>query len=250
MAVDKVLGVAVLSGKGGVGKSVIALNLALAMGKFGVRTLLFDAGGGDLNHLANCGATEGFKGIKPVINIGENVGLYNSMIDDSYSILSEEEIELFLSEIVKASSGYDCVVFDSLTGAGPVSYTLAGLSDLSMLVTTADPTAIASAYALAKALHQDGLATRCGVLFNMVKSADEAASLKTRFDILTERFINSKFEQSDYIHNDSLLAESVIEQQPLLTSGKGSPAASDFLRIASIFKQSARFHTETSILKS
>ena len=250
MAVEKVVGIATLSGKGGVGKSVIALNLALALGRLGVKTLLFDAGGGDLQHLTNTGFNSNQSGEPKLINLNANVALYNSLITDSYSILGEDDIERFLAQVVSASSGFECVVFDSLTGAGPVSFTLAGLAEVSLLVSTGDPTAIAGAYLLSKALHQDGLASRCALLFNRVESADEAASLKTRFDMLTERFLQNKFDQSGYIRHDSRLAESVLEQQPLLESVKSSPAAQDFTRLATGIRTLSGLQHETLVLKS
>jgi flagellar biosynthesis protein FlhG len=246
MAVDKVIGITVLSGKGGVGKSVAALNLSLALGRHYGKVLLFDAAGGSLVHLTNSNPTEDTL----TIGLEENVDLYNSSIADSYSILSEADIEGFLQEIVDVSRGYDYVVFDCLTGAGPVSYTLAGLAELTLLVTTADPTSIAGTYLLAKALHQDGLAARSELIFNGVQSVDEAASLKTRFDILTSRFLKRTFAQSGYIHQDQALAESVMEQRPLLQSNNISPAYRDFQRLASDISRLNGLQSETSDFKN
>jgi flagellar biosynthesis protein FlhG len=246
MAVDKVIGITVLSGKGGVGKSVTALNLALALGRSQGKILLFDAGGGSLVHLTNSNPTDDAQ----VIKLNDNIGLYISSITDSYSILSEADIEGLLEEIVNAARGYNCVVFDCLTGTGPVSYTLAGLSELTLLMSTGDPTAIAGTYLLAKALHQDGLAARCELVFNGVQSVDEAASLKTRFDILTSRFLKRKFAQTGYIHWDQALAESVLEQRPLLQGNKISPAYRDFQRLASDISRLNGLQFETSMLKN
>lgn len=57
MAVEKVKALAVVSGKGGVGKSLLALNLAVELGKSGLKTLLFDAAGGNLAIMSNIGQT-------------------------------------------------------------------------------------------------------------------------------------------------------------------------------------------------
>jgi flagellar biosynthesis protein FlhG len=246
MAVDKVIGITVLSGKGGVGKSVTALNLALALGRSKGRILLFDAGGGSLVHLTNSNPADDAQ----VIKLDDNIGLYISSITDSYSILSETDIEGLLEEIVNAARGYNCVIFDCLTGTGPVSYTLAGLSELTLLLSTGDPTAIAGTYLLTKALHQDGLAARCELVFNGVQSVDEAASLKTRFDILTSRFLKRTFAQTGYIHWDQALAESVLEQRPLLQGNEISPAYRDFQRLASDISRLNGLQFETSTLKN
>ncbi|HEX9975258.1 MAG TPA: cellulose synthase operon protein YhjQ/BcsQ, partial [bacterium] len=179
-----------------------------------------------------------------------NVNLYSALISNPYSFQDESDIEKFLNSIVEVAPGYDCVVFDCLTGTGPLSYTLAGLSEISLLVTTPDPTAIAGAYLMARALKNNGLASRAELLINQVESADEAASLKTRFDILTKKFIDCQFKQAGYIHKDQLLAESVLEQQPFLTWQAGSQSSRDFLRLAEKLSLSGGLHFETAFLKS
>jgi flagellar biosynthesis protein FlhG len=250
MAIDKIIAITVLSGKGGVGKSIISLNLAIALGSSGVKTLLFDAGGGDLVFLTNVGEAAGQQNNSELPIIAENVSLYSSSISSPYSLQDENDIEQFLRSIVEMAPGFDCVVFDCLTGAGPLSYALAGLSEISLLVTTPDPTAIAGAYLMARALKYDGLASRTELLINQVESADEAASLKTRFDILTGKFIDYQFRQAGYIHKDQCLAESVLEQQPLLIWQTGGRSSNDFIRLAEKLSLSAGLHFETTFLKS
>jgi len=250
MAIDKIIAITILSGKGGVGKSVISLNLAIALGSLGMKTLLFDAGVGDLAFLINDGQADGLQDSSNLPIAAKNVSLYSSSISNPYSLQDESDIKRFLDSIVEITPGFDFVVFDCLTGTGPLSYTLAGLSEISLLVTTPDPTAIAGAYLMARALKNDGLASRTELLVNQVESADEAASLKTRFDILTKKFIDYQFKQAGYIHKDQLLAESVLEQQPLLTWQMGSRSSRDFLRLVEKMSPLAGLHFETTFIKS
>jgi hypothetical protein len=79
---------------------------------------------------------------------------------------------------------------------------------------------------------------------------DEAASLKTRFDILTSRFLKRTFAQTGYIHWDQALAESVLEQRPLLQGNEISPAYRDFQRLASDISRLNGLQFETSTLKN
>jgi len=250
MAIERVTGIAVLSGKGGVGKSAISLNLALALSPSKQKTLLFDAAGGDLANLVNCGSLSLNQGQLGIFQIAENVDLYVSSILDPYSILNESDIDRFLNEIVSVVAPYGNVVFDCLTGLGPVSYTLAGLSEISIVVSTPDPTSIAGVYMLTKQLYRDGMANRCAVLFNQVESADEAASLKTRFDILTRQFLNHQFEGAGHIRNDHRLAESILEQQPLLLAEPESSAGLDFVDLVRNLGLKGRLQFETEVLKT
>lgn len=244
MVIDKVIALAVLSGKGGVGKSVISLNLALALGRLGVKTLLFDAAGGDLANLANAG------GPRLGENISENVSLCFSAAQDFLTMSDEEYLENLLAEIARAVSGYSCVVFDCPTGAGSIPFILASIAEKAIVITTPDPTSIAGAYLLLKSLHHDNLSARCGIIFNRVKSADEAASLKTRFDIMTRKFLNHRFGQIGHIHDDSILAESVLDQRPLLLDDVRGDSGPDFVGLAEKLRSECRFHFETGGPKS
>ena len=250
MAIETVFGLAILSGKGGVGKSVISLNLALALGHLGIKTLLFDAAAGDLANLANVGQITINKAQPDVIQITDNVKLYTSAVTNSCTTFDEEGVEAFLAELIRVTLGYNCAVFDCPTGVGPISCILGGLSEKIIVVSTPDPTSIAGAYLLIKRLYHDGLSERCGLLFNCVKSADEAASLKTRFDIMTRRFLSKQFEQIGYIRDDSMLSESVLEQQPLLLEKHQSDSSLDFISLAESLRHLKGFHFETGVLKT
>ena len=250
MAVEKVIGIAVLSGKGGVGKSAISLNLALGLGSLGVKTLLFDAGGGDLVNMTNSGIIGNSTDETCLANLTENVALHSPSTPEFYSVFDENDIDDFLADIVKVVSGYKCVVFDCPSGSGPVPYTLAGLSEISIVVSTPDPTSIAAAYLLTKSLYFDGLAERCGILFNQVESPDQAASLQTRFNLLTNQFIQHEFEHVGYVHQDNLLAESILEQQPLLMTNQGARSGMDIFKLVENIHLNSTLHFETADLKS
>jgi len=250
MAIETVTGIAILSGKGGVGRSAVSLNMALGMGSLGVKTLLFDAAGGDLANLANVGFPD--TGIdKPCLySLTDNVDLNSPVVPDSYLVHDESDLEDFLAEVVRLVPGYKCVIFDCPSGTGPITHMLAGLSEVSVIISTPDPTSIAGAYLLVKSLHYDGLAKRCEILFNKVKSADQAASLQTKFNLLTRQFLHHEFEHAGYIHDDIQLAESVLEQQPLLLESARSSSGMDIMSFAEKCCQYSGFQFETGDLKS
>jgi flagellar biosynthesis protein FlhG len=232
MAIEKVNGLAVVSGKGGVGKSLITLNLALALGKFGMKTLLFDAAGGNLATLANSGSQAETNRLSTDNDLAENVTLHISSLRNPCLVTNSKGIRSLLQEIIGAVPGFKCVIFDCPTGVNAISQTLAGLSERVALVSNSDPTSIAGAYIVARAFEQEGLASRIGLLFNQVESIDEAASLKTRFDILSNNFLNCRFGDYGYVRNDAALAASVREQNPALMTDSDSLGASDITAIA------------------
>jgi flagellar biosynthesis protein FlhG len=249
MAVERVIGVAVLSGKGGVGKSVIALNLAIALASRENPVLLFDAGGGAQLNLTNQGTLQSRRASGEKFHLAEGVDLYVSSIADYYTILDENDVERFLSEVGRAVADYRFVVFDCLSGAGPIAYTLAGLSELSLIVSTPDPNSIAGAYMLVKSLYLDDLTERCVLVFNEVESADEAASLKTRFDILTKQFLDHQFGAAGHVRRDHNLGDSVLEQRPLMLESKDRNSTMDLANLADEVYRQSKFHFETRLAK-
>jgi flagellar biosynthesis protein FlhG len=250
MAIENVKGLAVFSGKGGVGKSVISLNLALGFGSLGIKTLLFDAGGGDLANLTNTGCPDHENRNFVITPITENVGLFISSISDIYGLSVENMTENLMIELAHTARDYECVVFDCPTGSNPAVYLLSGLVEKSLIISTPDPTSIAGAYLLLKSLFKEGFADRCEVVFSQVDSGDEAAILKTKFDILTRQFLEHRFELAGYIHRDPSVAESVLEQQPLMIGKPRCRAGQDFYGLALRQSRSREFHFETASAKS
>jgi len=232
MAIEKVNGLAVVSGKGGVGKSIIALNLALAAGNIGIKTMLFDAAGGNLATLANADRQAFANRLNSSNDLAENVTLHISSLRNPCLVTNSKGIRSLLQEIIRVVAGYKCIIFDCPTGVNAISQTLAGLSEKIALISTPDPTSIAGAYIVARAFEHEGLAARIGLLFNQVEGIDEAVSLKTRFDIMSKSFLKCQFNDFGHVRKDEAMAKSALEQTPALSGDIELPAASDITRIA------------------
>lgn len=231
MAVEKIFGICIVSGKGGVGKSVIALNLTLALAARKIKTLLFDAAGGDLINLSNIGIAHSDKKISRIHSLGDSAKLAVSNFRQRGYLNPEFSVNGILREIIDIASGNDCLIIDCPTGMNAISMTLAKTSEIIAIVNTPEPTAIAGGYVIARALHGRGLSDRCGIVFNQTSSIDEAASLKTRFDIMTAKFLGHTFIDFGGVRQDQQLIESVVEQIPLIQNYPNSSAASDIVRL-------------------
>jgi flagellar biosynthesis protein FlhG len=245
MAIEKVKALAIVSGKGGVGKSLLALNLAIGLGKNGFKTLLYDAAGGNLAIMSN--TTQPFLSNNQAINgnLGENVSLHVSSLRNPCLVTNSKGIRSLLQEIIGVVPGFKCVVFDCPTGVNAISQTLAGLSEKVALVSTSDPTSIAGAYIVARAFEKERLGGRIGLLFNQVANIDEAVSLKTRFDILSNSFLKCRFDDFGYVRKDDTLASSIREQYPVIQSEIDSPGAADIMTIAQNLFSHKVFQNET-----
>lgn len=245
MAIEKVKALAVVSGKGGVGKSLLALNLALGLGKSGLKTLLFDAAGGNLAIMSNTAQPSLSKNEAVGGNLSDNVSLHVSSLRNPCLVTNSKGIRSLLQEIIGIVPGFRCVVFDCPTGVNAISQTLAGLSEKVALVSTSDPTSIAGAYIVARAFEKERLGGRMGLIFNQVANIDEAVSLKTRFDILSSSFLKCRFDDFGHVRKDDSLASSIQEQYPILQAEIDSPGAGDIMTIAQNLFTHRVFQNET-----
>ncbi len=231
MAVENIAGISIVSGKGGVGKSVIALNLVLTLAERNLKTLLFDAAGGDSINLANIGPANSVASLINSFEIAKTAGIAVSNYRKHGFLAPDFSVNGILKEILRAACGKDCVVFDTPTGINAVSAALAKLSESIVIVATPEPTSIAGSYLLVRSLHAQGLVGRTGIVFNQVSSLEEGASLKTRFDIMTKRFLGCVIDDLGAIRSDEQLVESVAEQTVLTLGYPDSKALADIRRL-------------------
>mgnify|MGYP000310911763 CR=1 FL=1 len=250
MAVENIAGISIVSGKGGVGKSVIALNLVLALAERNLKSLLFDAAGGDSINLANIGLANSAASLTGSLEMAGSAEIVVSNFRKHGFLGPDFSVNGILKEILRAACGKDCVVFDTPTGINAVSAALAKLSETIVVVATPEPTSIAGSYLLVRALHAQGLAGRTGIVFNQVSSLEEGASLKTRFDIMTGRFLGCVIDDLGAIRSDEQLVESVAEQTVLALGYPDSKALADIRRLSGKLIPIKSFQNATANTKS
>ncbi|HVZ81920.1 MAG TPA: MinD/ParA family protein [bacterium] len=236
--------IAVTSGKGGVGKTNVSVNLALAMGAKGQRVLLFDADMGlanvdvmlglmptyNLLHVLNGQKelheilTDGPEGIK-IIAAGS--GGVQELAD-----LSETQRARFLDALVRMRNDVDVILID--TGAGLQRNVLAfALSaDEVVVVTTPEPTALMDAYGMIKILNRERKNPLVRVVVNMAGSQNEADEAGKKLVVLSKRFLNLDVDYRGFIPRDMGMVRAVKEQRPILLSSPMNPAALQLSRLA------------------
>jgi len=229
--------ISVSSGKGGVGKTNIAINLALAYAKMGKKVIVLDA---DLG-LANVNVV---LGVIPRYNlyhlIRQQKKMRDIILDTPYGIqivagasgfskianLSEEERKIFIEELQELSSA-DIIIIDTSAGVSNNVLTFVAASDDVIIVTTPEPTAITDAYGIVKiiATEIDNLDLGLKLVVNRVKSVTEGRKVAERVINIAGQFLNIKLDYLGFVYEDAVVQNAVIRQRPFLSldpKGKAS----------------------------
>jgi flagellar biosynthesis protein FlhG len=236
---------AISSGKGGVGKSNVVVNLAIAFGRLGRRVLIMDA---DLG-LAN---VDIIMGLSPKYHIGhvldgskqlEEVlvkGPANILVMPASSgvqqltHLTDEQKLIFLEILDGLEAEIDILLID--TGAGisdSVLYFNVAAQE-KIVVVTSEPTSLTDAYALIKVLYTRHGERHFKILTNNVKDDHAGKNIFTQISKVADQFLDGL--SLDYLGNipsDPNVPRAVIQQRPLLEAFPQSPASKAFTNLAS-----------------
>ena len=228
--------IAVASGKGGVGKTNVTANLAVALAQRGQRVCVLDA---DLG-LANLDVLLGLSPKLSLLHVlrGER-RLAEVVVDgpagiriipaasgfEELTALDAADRMRLLSELDSLDPTLDVLLVD--TGAGISSnalYFTAAAAEV-LVVITPEPTALTDAYALVKVL-----AARYGrreflVTVNMAANATDAEAAFARLARVAERFLRVRLEYQGWVPYDDALPRSVRQQQPVVLGAPGTPAS-------------------------
>lgn len=229
--------VAVASGKGGVGKTTVSVNLALALGRTGRRVCLLDA---DLG-LSNADILLGvlpqhtledvlFAGLpmeQAAMPVAENVDL----VAGSSGVLRLAELtrdkRLVLTREFRKLSAYDYLLVDNSPGIASQVLSLCLAARELVVVVTPDPTSITDAYALIKVLREAGLWWNPLILVNRARSAGQARLVFERIRAVAGRRLSLNCAFFGCIPEDPAVSAALAGRRPLLSRAP-SPAARAF----------------------
>ena len=228
--------ISVSSGKGGVGKTSIAVNMAFSLARGGLKCLLVD---GDLG-LANIDVLLGLtvrSTIRDVIAGDEepsNVIVFpepglgvlpaSSGVSDMVNLGPEDrgQIGEILGEI---SHDFDCMIIDTAAGIGPSVLWFNAFAGRSIVVLTPDPTSLTDAYALIKVLNREHGRKEFYLIPNMVKDEREGLQVYEGLGKVVKRFLKITPHHLGSIPRDAEGVKAVREQRPFLKSSPRSKAA-------------------------
>jgi flagellar biosynthesis protein FlhG len=228
-------------GKGGVGKSVVALNLAVSLAQQGRSVCLLDAhlGLGSLDVM--CGKN-GYWNLSHVISGARRLG--DVLLEgpqritlvpgaDSLGQLAAAPPAVqaaVLGELQELEGRHDVLIVDtggSLQG-GARRFALA--ADQLLVVTTPEPTAITEAYATIKSLC--GAGVDFGLVVNLAESTETAIRIAERLKHTSRMFLQADVETWGVVPRDPAVPQSVWARTPLMCLSPGSPAAKALGRLA------------------
>jgi len=235
--------IAVASGKGGVGKTNIVANLAIALRRRGQRVIVVDA---DLG-LANL---DTLLGVNPRATLrhvlhGE-CALRDVLVEGPAGIqivpaasgfeeltqLTDAQRLLLLEQVDSLDGAFDVLLLD--TGAGISSNVLffAAAAHETMVVVTPEPTALTDAYALVKVLSTRYAEQRFAVLVNMARGEFEARRTFTHLSRVAERFLHVSLRWAGWVPFDAEVPEAVRRQRAVVELAPRAPVSRAFETLA------------------
>ncbi len=236
---------AVLSGKGGVGKSNLSLNLSLALTKQKQRVLLFDMdiGMGNIDILIGQTASytmvdllEKKLSIQQIIKKGPEDLAYVAGGTGISSVFewSPSDLAHLIQELNSLTNQYDYMIFDM--GAGMSESVLKFLKavDEMIVVTTPEPTSITDAYAAIKLAASYSVSAPVRLIINKTLSDKEGNETYERFNRAVQQFLNISISLLGIVPNDQAVQKAVNRQMPFLLQNPTSKASVSLIEMVNI----------------
>ncbi|MEB3236425.1 MAG: MinD/ParA family protein [Candidatus Sericytochromatia bacterium] len=235
--------IVVTSGKGGVGKTNVAVNLALAMGQLGQRVILFDAdmGMANVDVVLNMSPPHtltdvlaGRRSLREVlapIEPGVHLVPGGSGVAQ-LAALESARLEATVQRLSELERLSDVMIVDTGAGISPnvLGFVLAAPEVI--VVTTPEPTSIVDAYGIIKAIDQRNQHARVWLLVNMCASENEARSVYDRLVAIIARFLGVKVRLLGWIERDPQVGRAVLQQKPFVRAFPGGVPARRIVAVA------------------
>ncbi|MGI6296167.1 MAG: P-loop NTPase [Armatimonadota bacterium] len=235
--------VAITSGKGGVGKTSLATNLAITLAAMCGRAWLIDADFG----LSNA---EVLLGVKPKYTLedvargridpsaawtdcGGGLRLISSGTGlDAMANLDGITGAELINWVLESVPEDGIVVIDTAPGIDDSVISLLSLADEVLVVTTPEPTSITDSYAAIKVLTQSQPDCQISLVSNCCSSPSQAGVVAKGLDGICKRFLARSFQRHEYVPSDAAVRHAILTRRPFATHAPNSPATVWLRRMA------------------
>lgn len=235
--------IAIASGKGGVGKTSIAVNLSIALSRRGHRVVLVDADLGtanadvvlnvqpryDLSHVirGECTIDE----IAVTLDSGPRLIRGASGLS-AVADLGPQDRQRLVNQLALLERRSDFILLDCGAGISQNVLSFAQAADELLIVTTPEPTAMTDAYALVKVLTRTPVTPSMSLIVNQAGSVREAELVGERVGGVAARFLGVCLEVGGHILRDEHVGLAVRQRVPFLVKYPRSPAAACMAALA------------------
>jgi flagellar biosynthesis protein FlhG len=234
---------AVTSGKGGVGKTNLAVNVSVALARLGHRVAIVD---GDFG----LGNVDVMLGLTPGAHVGHLLAGEKSLEDvlvegprglrvlpagsgvQPLTALTADQRQRLHAAIEQARASFDFLVIDTAPGISDNVVDMLKLAQHVLLMTSLDPAALVDAYALAKVLWKHAASADIGLIVNGVRDGAEGRLAFRQIDRAAARFLGHHLRYFGFVPDDPAVREAMLSQCPLVDHLPQTPASRCFRLLA------------------
>ncbi len=233
--------ISLVSGKGGVGKSVISANLSNVLSKNGYKVLIWD---GDY-HFPNLHL---LFGVEPqvrakdiynkstkiqnaIFHVNSNLHLIADFPSDNINEEFEIDVLIDIFKYLLLETDYDVIIIDNSAGLSEMMLNLVNFSNLVALVINDEPTALLDGYALTKILLNFIPAEKIKVIVNNVIDNEDFQEISEKLNLVTEKFLKLNFETIGFIPYSRIVRRSIFNHE-LFTNDSENELKDNFEKIA------------------
>ncbi len=237
------ISIAVTSGKGGVGKTSVAVNLAVALARLRHRVVILDADFG-------LGNVDVLMGLAPSAHVGHVLAGEKTMREvivpgpcgvqvipassgmPQLTALGDSQWDRLGDALDEIADDFDYVIIDTGAGISDNVVEAIRLANRALVVTALEPTAVVDAYALIKLMSTTDPAQEIEVVVNSARDAGEAQLVFTQLQVAATRFLKRRIHYAGFITHDPAVRDAVLIQRPIVDHLPQSPASRCFRILA------------------
>ena len=235
--------IAIASGKGGVGKTNIATNLAIALAHDEKKVLVVDADLG-LSNVDVLLAISPQSTMKDVVSGDVQAGQAVTATEYDIDVISggtgakelvdldQESLDGLWKQVNKLTEQYDHVVIDTASGIGRSVMTFLKKADRVLVVCTPDPTSMMDAYATTKLLFDENPQADVALLVNMADNVRQGLVVFERYKAIVGQFLNREISLAGVIVRDATVLNCTLSREPFMAVSPGCHAAKQLADIA------------------